>query len=51
MTQVEIAIKMVLDRWNGSVANLNKHLGTLTDAQLETEVARGKTAEHIFWDI
>ena len=42
MTQVEIAIKMVLDRWNGSVANLNKHLGTLTDAQLETEVAPGK---------
>lgn len=42
MTQTETAVKMVLDRWNGSIANLNKILGTLTDEQLQTEVAPGK---------
>lgn len=42
MTQTETAIKMVLDRWNGSIANLNKILSALTDEQLQTEVAPGK---------
>lgn len=42
MTQIEIAIKMVLDRWDGSILNLNKLLNELTDAQLEMEIAPGK---------
>lgn len=42
MTQTDIAIKMVLDRWNGSILNLNKHLGELTDEDLQNEIAPGK---------
>lgn len=42
MTQTEIAIKMVLDRWNGSILNLNKILNELTDEQLNNEIAPGK---------
>ncbi len=42
MTQTDIAIKMVLDRWHGSILNLNKTLNELTDEQLEKEIAPGK---------
>lgn len=42
MTQTEIAIKMVLDRWNGSILNLNKILNELSDEQLQKEIAPGK---------
>lgn len=42
MTTTAIAIKMVLDRWNGSILNLNKHLNELTDVQLQKEIAPGK---------
>lgn len=42
MTQTEIAIKMVLDRWNGSILNLNKHLSELTNEQLQNEITEGK---------
>lgn len=42
MTQTEIAIKMVLDRWNGSILNFNKHLNELSDEQLQKEIAPGK---------
>lgn len=42
MTQTEIAIKMVLDRWNGSILNLNKLLNELSDEQLQKEIAPGK---------
>lgn len=42
MTQTDIAVKMVLDRWNGSILNLNKLLHALTDEQLEKEVAPSK---------
>lgn len=42
MTHTETAVKMVLDRWNGSIANLNKHMDALSDAQLQNEVAPGK---------
>lgn len=42
MTQTEIAIKMVMDRWNGSIESLDKKLAALTDAQLEKEIASGK---------
>lgn len=42
MTTTEIAIKMVLDRWNGSIANLDKHLNNLTDEQLLQQIAPGK---------
>lgn len=42
MTQTEIAIKMILDRWNGSILNLNKTLNELNDKQLQKEIAPGK---------
>ncbi|UEG49227.1 DinB family protein [Ferruginibacter lapsinanis] len=42
MTQTEIAIKMVLDRWIGSILNFNKHLNELSDEQLQREIATGK---------
>jgi predicted methyltransferase len=42
MTTTELLVKMVIDRWNGSIANLNKHLNALTDEQLQKEIAPGK---------
>ena len=42
MTQVNTMIKMVLDRWNGSIANLNKILNAISDEQLQKEIAPGK---------
>jgi hypothetical protein len=42
MKKEELLVKMVMDRWNGSIANLNKLLSTLTDEQLQNEVAPGK---------
>ena len=42
MTQSEMAVKMVLDRWNGSIVNTNKLLKEITDEQLMNEVAPGK---------
>lgn len=42
MTQTEIAIQMVLDRWNGSIANWNKILNELSDEQLRREIAPGR---------
>lgn len=42
MSQTEIAIKMVLDRWNGSILNCTNILNDLTDEQLAHEIAPGK---------
>ncbi len=42
MITTDLMVKMVLDRWNGSITNFNKHLHSLTDEQLEKEVAPGK---------
>ncbi len=42
MITTELFVKMVIDRWNGSIVNLNKHLNTLTDEQLQKEIAPGK---------
>jgi DinB superfamily len=42
MTTTELFVKMVIDRWNGSIVNLNKHLSTLSDEQLQKEIAPGK---------
>jgi hypothetical protein len=44
MIPTELFVKMVIDRWNGSIINLNKHLTVLTDAQLQNEVAPGKNS-------
>lgn len=38
----DLFVKMVLDRWNGSIINWNKHVDALTDGQLEKEIAPGK---------
>lgn len=42
MPHLETAIKMILDRWYGSVASLDKLLNVLTDEQLLKETAPGK---------
>ncbi len=44
MITTELFVKMVIDRWNGSILNLNKHLSTLTDEQLQKEIAPGKNS-------
>lgn len=44
MTTTDLLVKMVLDRWNGSILNVNKHLNVLTDEQLQKEVAPGKNS-------
>ena len=42
MTTTALSVKMIIDRWNGSIINLDKQLNALTDEQLEKEVAPGK---------
>lgn len=42
MTTTETSVKMVLDRWYGSIKNWNNHLDSLTDEQLQKEIAPGK---------
>jgi hypothetical protein len=42
MTQTEIILKMVFDRWNTSVKNCDTLLNTLTDETLQKEIAPGK---------
>jgi hypothetical protein len=38
----DLIIKMVIDRWNDSITNLNKHLNTISDEQLQKEIAPNK---------
>lgn len=42
MIPTELVVKMVLDRWNGSIVNLNKHLNSFKEEQLQKEIAPGK---------
>ena len=42
MTHTELVLKMIFDRWNASVKNLDKLLGSLSDETLQKEVAPGK---------
>lgn len=42
MNHTNILIKMVLDRWQGSIENWDKHLNSLTDEQLMREISPGK---------
>jgi len=42
MISSELLVKMVIDRWNGSIANLNKHINSLTDEQLQKEISPGR---------
>ena len=42
MNTNQIMVKMVLDRWDGSIANFNKILDSLNDEQLQKEIAPGK---------
>jgi hypothetical protein len=42
MTSATLFVRMVIDRWNGSIANLDKHLNALSDQQLQQEIAPGK---------
>ncbi len=44
MTTVDVTVKMVIDRWNGSIANLNKLLNNLTDEQLQRDIVPGKNS-------
>lgn len=42
MTTNQIMIKMVLDRWNGSIKNCDSVLNSLTDEQILKEIAPNK---------
>ncbi len=42
MTTNETCVKMILDRWYGSVKNCDTLLNSLTDEQLQKEIAPGK---------
>src|SRR3954465_9570228 len=42
MTSTYLFVRMVIDRWNGSIVNLNKHLNALSDEQLQKEIAPNK---------
>lgn len=42
MNTTEIAVKMVLDRWNASIKNCDTLFNSLSDEQLEKEVAPNK---------
>lgn len=42
MTTTELIVKMVFDRWNASVKNCDNLLNTLSDEQLQKEIAPGK---------
>jgi hypothetical protein len=42
MTSNELIVKMVIDRWNGSIVNFDKFLNSLTNEQLQKEIAPGK---------
>jgi hypothetical protein len=42
MTSTDLLVRMVIDRWNGSIVNLDKHLNALADEQLQKEIAPGK---------
>ena len=42
MTTNDTMIKMVFDRWNGSIKNCDDLLNSLSDEQLQNEIAPGK---------
>lgn len=42
MITTALFLQMVIDRWNGSISNLNNHLNALEDEQLLLEIAPGK---------
>ena len=42
MTTTDTFLKMVFDRWNGSIKNWNESLDSLTDETLQKEIAPGK---------
>ena len=42
MNTTQTMLKMVFDRWNGSVKNCNALLDSVTDEQLQQEIAPGK---------
>lgn len=42
MNANQTMVKMVLDRWDGSVANFNKILDSLSNEQLQNEITPGK---------
>lgn len=42
MEYTQTALKMVFDRWNGALGNCDKLINSLTDEQLQREIAPGK---------
>jgi hypothetical protein len=42
MTQTDVAVKMILDRWDASLKNFDALLETLTDETLMKEITPGK---------
>lgn len=44
MINTELSVKMVMDRWNGSITQLDKLLTELSDEQLNNQIAPGKNS-------
>ena len=42
MNTTEITLKMIFDRWNGALKNCDNLLNSLSDEQLQKEIAPGK---------
>ena len=45
MNANQIAVKMILDRWNGAIKNFDTALNSITDEDLQKEIAPGKNRE------
>lgn len=41
MTTNQLIVKMIFDRWNAQIKNVDTFLGTVTDEQLQKEIAPG----------
>ncbi len=48
MTTNETMVKMIFDRWYALIKNCDNLLNSLTDEQLQKEIAPGKTGEYIY---
>ena len=42
MTTNQLIVKMIFDRWNAQIKNVDTFLGSVTDEQLQKEIAPGK---------
>jgi hypothetical protein len=51
MNTTQTTIKMILDRWDGSIKNVDTLLDSISDEQLQKETSPGKNRGIICLDI